>query len=228
MIIIHDKRLPEEAVKNLNKHGKCLPFYTENITYQEIAGHPDIFFFPTKNFVIVAPNTPQQFINYLKDKKIALKIGNTPIGNQKENSTCYNVVMTEHYIIHNKKYTEASILENFGNKTFIHVNQAYTRCSLLPLKNDTFITSDKGIERALSKHGLNCLHISPKEILLPGYPHGFIGGCIGVSENTVFLIGHPKHHSEGEKLESFLQDNGYNLVSLYDGTFFDGGGLFCL
>lgn len=226
MLIIHDKRLPVEAIEKLNRFGECLPFYTENITYQEIAGHPDIFLFPTENFVIVAPNTPQHFINYLKTKKIAVKMGANPIGNQKENSTCYNVVMTENYIIHHRKFTDTTILKNFENKTFIHVNQAYTRCSLLPLRHDCFITSDRGIEKTLSKYGLDYLYISPNKILLSGYPHGFIGGCMGVSENNVFLIGHPKHHPDGDKLESFLRERNYNLICLYDGQFFDGGGVF--
>lgn len=226
MIIIHDKRLPEEAINKLNEYGECLSFYSEDITYQEIAGHPDIFFFPTKDLVIVAPNTPQYFINYLENKGIILKFGNNSVGNQKENSTHYNVVMTENYIVHNKKFTDSTILENLVNKTFIHVNQAYTRCSLLPLKNDSFITSDKGIEKELSKYGLGCLYISPKEILLPGYPHGCIGGCMGIYENNIFIIGHLKHHFEGEKLEFFLREHNYNVIYLYDGKLFDGGGLF--
>jgi len=226
MLIIHDKRLPEEAIKKLNEYGECLPFYSENITYQEIAGHPDIFFFPAEESIIVAPNTPQHFINYLKKKEITTRIGNTPVGNQKKNSTCYNVVMTKNYIIHNEKYTDSSILENFTNKIFIHVNQAYTRCSLFALKNESFITSDRGIEKELSKRGLACLYISPKEIKLPGYPHGCIGGCLGIYENNVFLIGNPKHHPEGSKLEAFIRRNDYNLICLCDDQLFDGGGVF--
>jgi hypothetical protein len=76
------------------------------------------------------------------------------------------------------------------------------------------------------KYGLNCLYISPKEILLPGHLHGFIGGCMGVYKNTVFLTGNLKHHPEGKKLDSFLQERNYNIINLYDGKFFDGGGIF--
>ncbi len=200
MIIIHDKRLPEEALVTLHQYGECLAFYTENSTYEEIAGHPDIFFFPTKDYIIVAPNTPSQYIHFLKGKGFSLKTGNTAIGMKKENSTCYNVVLSNSFIIHNKNYTDISILENTKDKKFISVNQAYTRCSLMPLKNDNFITSDKGIEKELSKHGLNCCSISPQEILLPGFPYGFIGGCMGVFQDTVFIIGNLKYHSQGEKL----------------------------
>jgi hypothetical protein len=226
MIIIHDKRLPGDAIKNLEKYGERLPLYTENITYPEIAGHPDIFFFPAGKFIIAAPNTPEYYINYFKDKKIAFKFGNNPVGNRKETSACYNAAMTENYVIHNKKFTDPAILENIGHKTFIHVNQAYTRCSLLPLKNDCFITSDKGIEKELIKYGLDYLYISPEEILLPGHRHGFIGGCMGVYENSVFLTGNLNRHPDGKKLDSFLRERNYNIISLYDGKLFDGGGIF--
>ena len=226
MIIIHDKRLPEEVAGKLNKYGECMPFYSENITYEAIAGHPDIFFFPADKFVIVAPNTPRHYIDFLQNKGISLKFGNTLIGTKKDNSTCYNVVISDNYIIHNKKYTDTSIIENVCNKIFINVNQAYTRCSILPLRNDCFITSDKGIEKELSKQNINCLYISPKEILLQGFPNGFIGGCMGVYQNKVFLIGNPDFHPDGEKLKSFLYHNDYELISLYDGKFVDGGSLF--
>ncbi|MDR2085344.1 MAG: hypothetical protein LBP67_10170 [Bacteroidales bacterium] len=225
MIIIHDKRLPDEAILNLNKFGECLAFYSENITYEEIAGHPDIFFFPTKEFIIVAPNTPQCYIDFLENKNITIVTGKNYIGTKKENSTCYNVVISDNYIIHNKKFTDPAILQNIKNKIFIHVNQAYTRCSLLPLKNDCFITSDMGIEKELKKQNLNCLYISSKEILLPGFPNGFIGGCMGVYKNKVFILGNLDHHYEGDKIKSFLFENGYEIISLYNGKLFDGGSL---
>jgi hypothetical protein len=228
MLIIHDKRLPKEAIATLRQYGECLPFYTENITYEEIAGHPDIFFFPIREYIIVAPNTPSQYISFLKEKRFSLKTGNTVVGKKKENSTCYNVVLSDNYIIHNEKFTDISILENIKNKTFLHVNQAYTRCSLMPLKNDTFITSDIGIEKELSKNGLNCCYISPQEILLPGFPYGFIGGCMGVCQDTIFIIGNLDYHSQGKELRKFLFSLNYDIVELYNGKLFDGGSLLFL
>lgn len=226
MIIIHDKRLPQDAIATLQQYGECLPFYTENITYEEIAGHPDIFFFPAEDYIIAAPNTPLQYLHFLQERGISIKIGNIAIGTKQENSTCYNAVLSDNYIIHNNKFTDISILENTKDKQFIHVNQAYTRCSLMPLKNDCFVTSDKGVENELIKKKLNCFYISPKEILLPGFPYGFIGGCMGVHKNTIFLIGNPDFHSDGKRLQSFLHELDYEIVSLYNGKFFDGGSLF--
>ena len=225
MNIIHDKRLPAEAVSSLCQYGNCLPFYTEHITDESIAGHPDVFICQLKDKLIIAPNTPPPFVASLQSAGFTLEKGSTLVGKEKYNSICYNVVITDKYIIHNQKFTDRTILENTKNQKFIHINQGFARCSLLPLKDDSFLTSDKGIEKELSKHNLNCYYISPKEILLPGVQYGFIGGCMGIYQNTVFIIGNLDYHSQGKNLRTFLQSLHYEIVELYNGELFDGGGL---
>ena len=228
MIIVHDKRLPKEAIATLHQYGECLPFYTENRTYEKIAGHPDIFICPIGDKIIVAPNTPQEFITALLSVGLTLEKGTTAVGEKKQNSTAYNVVVADNYIIHNPKFTDPAILNNKGNRKFVPIKQGYARCSLLPLKNDCFLTSDRGIEKDLSKHGLNCLYISPEKIVLHGFPYGFIGGCMGIYRNLVFIIGNLDYHPQGKDLKIFLHSLQYEIVELYDGQLFDGGGLFFL
>jgi len=228
MQIIHHPHLPQEAIQALSKYGELLPFCSEDITQEAIACHPDIFLCPINDTLIVAPNTPSHFLELLSEKGISFEMGLHVIGKLKQDSAHYNVVVTERFIIHNKKYTDSAILARAGDRQFIHVNQGYTRCSLLPLKEDAFLTSDKGVAKVLQEHHLNYCYISPEEILLPSLPYGFIGGCMGVHQNQVFIIGNLKYLSEGEKVEQFLQGLGYEIVMLYDGQLFDGGSLFFL
>ena len=224
--LIHHKYLPEEAICNLSKYGELLPFHSKQITQAAIACHPDIFLCPIDDTLIVAPNTPDYFMKLLSEKRIPFETGKYAIGKLKQDSAHYNVVVTERFIIHNQKYTDPAILVRAGNRQFIHVNQGYTRCSLLPLKEDSFLTSDEGIAKVLKAHHLNCCYVSPEKILLPSLPYGFIGGCMGVWKNQVFVIGNLKYLPEGEKVTHFLQELGYEIVSLYDGKLFDGGSLF--
>lgn len=225
MLIIHDVRLPESLIQTLNHLGSCIAFNSKGITYEAIAGHPDIFFCWIKDTLVVAPNTLEEYMQGLKEYKITYKIGFTPVGEQKYNSTAYNAVVTDNYIIHNRNYTDKSILEQQGNRKYIHVNQAYTRCSLLPLGKDSFLTSDQGIAKTLSKYGLNSCCVSPKGILLQGYKNGFIGGCMGVYGNKVLVCGHLDYHLEGEKIRAFLHGLGYEIIELYKGPLIDGGSL---
>jgi len=226
MIIIHDSRLPEAAIINLHKYGEYLPFITENITQNAIAGHPDIFFCPVDEKMIVAPNIPAVYIDFLLEKKVDYVTGKTIVGNQKQNTTPYNAVITDKYVIHNSRFTDVSILEATKNKIFIDVKQGFTRCSLMPLKDDNFLVSDKGIEKKLQEYELNCHFFSPEEIILPGLTYGLIGGCMGAYQNKVFIIGRLKYHSDGDKTKLLLRNLNYEIVELYDGKLFDGGSLF--
>ena len=226
MIIIHDSRLPPEAINNLQKHGERLPFFTENITQNAIAGHPDIFFCPIDEKMIVAPNIPAVYMDFLHKHKVDFIAGKTIVGNRKQNTMPYNAVITDKYVIHNSRFTDASILEATKNKKFIDVKQGFTRCSLMPLKDDNFLVSDKGIEKKLQEYGLNCHYFSPEEIILPGFPYGFIGGCMGAYKNKIFIIGSLKYHSDGAETERLLKRLNYEIVELYDGKLFDCGSIF--
>lgn len=99
----------------------------------------------------------------------------------------YNAVCTGKYFIHNLQYTDPDLLAAAEAKaaadstilTKIHVKQGYTRCSLLPVDDRSFITSDAGIAKTLAVHDTDVLLIHPGHIYLPGFEYGFIGGTGG-------------------------------------------------
>jgi hypothetical protein len=117
------------------------------------------------------------------------------------------------------------VTRTFDDYIPVHVDQGYCRCNLLPLKNDHFITSDEGIYKVLKRHTDHILKVTTNGIILEGHKHGFFGGCCGVFEDKVFLIGSLKHYEDGGKVEDFLKNLGYEIVELYDGPLFDGGGI---
>ncbi|MCF8296239.1 MAG: hypothetical protein K9J13_01725 [Saprospiraceae bacterium] len=225
MIIIADKKIPEEAKISLSNFGELIELSTSNITYEAISGHSDVFFCKTKNNLIVAPNLPKNYLQILKERKIPFAFGNENVQSKYPTTALYNAVVTENYLIHNIKITDKVILENTKELKQIHVKQAYTRCNLLPLKNDSFITSDKGIYQTLVKENLNVLFVSPKGILLEAFENGFFGGACGLCDNKVFIIGSLKYFPEGEKARAFLNKLNYEIIELYDGPLIDGGSL---
>jgi len=58
MLIITDKKIPEQAKINLSKYGEHILLETSKITDESISGHPDVFFCKTLKKLIIAPNTP--------------------------------------------------------------------------------------------------------------------------------------------------------------------------
>jgi len=223
MLIFIDIKIPSEAKKKLSAYGTLVEFFTTDIVYDAISGHPDIFFCQTPHDLIVAPNTPITFIKILREHKIKFKMGKLSVGKKYPETARYNAVVTDKFLIHHNEIADEVIQLQNSKLKMIQVMQAYTRCNLLPLKNNHFINSDKGIHKALNDKNCKVLYISPDSIVLPGFDHGFFGGACGICENKVFIIGNLKHFSDGEKVRNLLSELHYEIIELCDGPLFDGG-----
>ena len=146
--IIADSRMPEEAKKNLKKLGDVLFLNPTEITYKSISAHPDIFFFQAEDGLIYAPNAPKRIVKELKKRKIKLTEGKKEVGKKYPETVPYNAVGIGDTLIHNLKHTDSTILSLYKNH--INVNQGYTRCNLVALNENCFITSDEGIFNAVN------------------------------------------------------------------------------
>jgi len=228
MLIIIDARIPEEAKNNLKKIGLVYELQSKDIVYDSIMGHPDIFLFQMTDLVILAPNAPLSLKKALKKERITFLRGKSKLSNKFPETVFYNAVYTKNFIIHKKGLSDSCILHETEKKEFIDVSQAYTRCNLIELPDGSFITSDKGIEKTLSEKGLEVHYFTSDDVLLQGQAHGFIGGCLGVLNDTVYIIGHLDFYQEGKRLRQLILEKGLNLVALYNGPLIDGGGLFFL
>lgn len=225
MQILIDKKIPEQAKKSLLSFGEIIELETEGICYEAISGHPDIFFSQICNQLIVAPNLPASYKKLLQQKNVSYLEGDLAVGKKYPDSSRYNVVATEKYLIHNFRNTDSNITDAAEDQDLIHVDQGYTRCNLVALKNDRFITSDKGIEKMLKRYDLDILYVNPEGIQLPGHKNGFIGGCVGVLNDQIFIIGSVANYVWADEFKNHLTKWGYEIVELYDGPLFDGGGV---
>ncbi len=226
--IISNKDIPQKAMAKLKDFGIVLPFETSKITYTAISNHPDVFLCQCDNQLILAPNTPIKFQRLLSDNNIYYELGDNNVGNIYPQTAKYNAVITDKYLIHNLKITDSKILDICTNKNAIHINQAYARCNLLPLKDNSFITSDKGIYNNLTHEKLNILFVKPNGIVLPNYNYGFFGGACGIHENNIWILGSLNNYNEGKKVADFLNNLGYNIIELFDGPLYDCGSLFII
>ncbi|MEG2071401.1 MAG: hypothetical protein RR034_08525, partial [Bacteroidales bacterium] len=95
ILIFHDARLPQEAIRKLHDYGQGIPFLTHQLTYDPMAGHPDLFFCQIEQQWIVAPNLPINYRMILEQNNIDYVIGNKAVGPLTVNSTQYNVVISD-------------------------------------------------------------------------------------------------------------------------------------
>lgn len=223
MLIIVDVRAPEEAKENLKRYGEMVEFETSGITYDAISGHPDVFMCRVGEELVVAPNIAERFIE-TGNLKLEIRTGRLDVGREYPESARYNAVVTDDLIIHNLDISDPELLMMTWDRQQVHVPQGYSRCNLLPLKNNHFITSDKGIEKNL-KEIATLLYVDSQEILLPGFEHGFFGGACGVFEDNVFVMGTLEKISQGKEIHSFLTNLNYEVIELYDGPLFDVGSI---
>ncbi len=225
---IIDARAPQMAINLLAQEFTVVPFRTQGITYEAISCHPDVFLFQYNGKLIVAPNIPQEYKDFFQNNNIDYSEGSTTIDETLHNSVAYNCVATSEFLFHKNGMTDLKILQHCNSKHFICLPQAYARCSMIALNNRAIITSDKGIAHALEQHKFDVCYIDPHEIMLPPYPYGFIGGCMGIRGTTIYIIGSLSHISNGEKLRQFAKKHEYTVVELYSGKLYDGGGIFFL
>ncbi|HOP50312.1 MAG TPA: hypothetical protein PK887_06790 [Ignavibacteriales bacterium] len=222
MIAIIDKRVSATIKNNLKKYAEVIEFQTDNITYNSISGHPDIFFTKVDKNLYIPLNLPESYVKILEEHKISYNIVNQKVGIKYPQSAILNIATNEKYIFHNEKITPKEIIENNKEKKFISVKQGYTRCSLIPLP-DLYITSDMGVYNQLLNNNLKVIYVTNENIIIEDYDKGFIGGTTGIIGNIIFFTGSLKHYSWGEKLRKYIEQQNFEIIELSNEKLLDCG-----
>ena len=216
MLILCDRKMPEAAMSKLSGYGEIAKFTTEGITYEAISGHPDIFFCKTPGGLIVAPNLPAKYFKLLTENSIPFVKGLSPVGLAYPESARYNSLVTEKYIFQNPETADLSIAKLNPRLEIISVKQGYVQCNLIDLANDSFITSDRGIEKSLKQHNLEVHFVNPSCVQLDGFEHGFFGGACGIHGNTLFICGSMHYFKNRKEIENSASAAGIKIVELHN------------
>ncbi|MBE6614288.1 MAG: hypothetical protein E7631_03185 [Ruminococcaceae bacterium] len=107
--------------------------------------------------------------------------------------------------------------------TPVHIRQGYAGCSGLTAGN-VILTADPSLTKAALTCGINVIPVPDKNILLPGYDHGFFGGCGGVCGDEILLCGTPNPAEYAAPIHS-LALLGKSILPLSDAPLLDCGGI---
>lgn len=226
-LAVVDARSDEGIVERLHDFAEeVFLFRSEGITYESISCHPDIFIYQNHDDVVLASNTPQPLLDKLQTLNIPYRLGNSSIGEVLRNSCYYNCVATDHAFFHREGFSDEVVLTLNKPKRVVSLPQSYTRCSMLALNNESFITSDAGIAKVLRREGYEVFFFDPRDIHIPVHAYGFLGGTCGKLGNQLLFMGNPLRHKDGAALCRFVEAHGVEVVALSDGYLYDGGGLF--
>ncbi len=225
-VIIASSLMPEDARCSLSAMGEVLWIEPHENIYHSISTHPDIFFLQyDNNKVVFAPNARSGYIAWLHKAGIKMTKGKIAVGNSHPETTHYNACATRNVLIHSLKHTDARILDIYKDKTKIDVKQSYTRCNLLALNDNAYVTSDEGIKRELEQRGFDVLYVDPHQVRLEGHEYGFFPGCCGVWRKQLVVCGSTQSMKEKKELDSFVNRNGFVLNELYSGELVDLGSI---
>lgn len=167
---------------------------TEGIVSEPLSNHPDIFMcrlgVSEDSELVVCEESRREILGPVYPDDIK-----------------FNAACTGKYFIHNLKFTApelAKAAEEHG-MIMVDVKQGYAKCSTVTVDEDSIITYDHGIAEKCRSLGMNVLEISPKNILLPGYDTGFIGGTSGRIGDTVVFNGNLAAHPDFDAIKSFIE-----------------------
>lgn len=228
-----DYRTTIEELRNLHKL-KLEPIIVPKtpLVYEAINGHVDIqlnILSKKDKLVIVSKDINKNFLSSLKDKKINYLLSHNSLGFKYPDDIILNGLILENFFIHNLNFTDKALLESQKSKKNIHVKQGYTKCSILPIREDSIITSDKNIAKELLNYNFNVLLIPSGDILLPTLNYGFIGGTGGmISENKIAFFGELSNYAYGKDIYSFLYRLDVEPIYLRKGKLIDRGSLLTL
>lgn len=201
--------------------------------YEAIDGHPDIQLNILKNNsenkIIIQKDIPDSFKKILEANSINYILSKSSLSNTYPYDIILNSLILDNYFIHSLKYTDENLLKSQSLKVHINVPQGYTKCSILPIRENALITSDKGIFNILKNYNFDILLLPPGDILLPNLNYGFIGGVGGmISNNKMAFFGNLDYYKWGNEIKDFLSK--YDVVPIYlrNGKLIDRGSLLVL
>ena len=228
MICFVDYRTTEEEInslKNLNYDVIKIP--KDNNLYEAINGHTDIQLnILNRHTIIVNKNINLSFKELLKTKNINFIESDSTLSFKYPSNISLNAYITDNYLVHNLKFTDRKILDYCKNKKIIHVNQGYTKCSILPLREKAIITNDTGIYNTLKSENFDILLLPFGDIELSGFNYGFIGGVGGmISNDSMAFFGSLDNYAFGNEVKKFLYKYDIKPIYLSNTKLIDRGSL---
>ncbi len=219
MIILTSKKIPESVLAYFDQ----TVFLPDNPKIEsKVAFHTDLSVFSFGDTLICAP--------YLFEF-LSRKIQNISVICGSESYSpypyeiAYNAALVGNKLLCKTEYTCKIILEKCLERgiTPVNVSQGYAKCSTVVVNDNSVITSDRSIQKATEKEGINALFVSNEGVFLDGYPNGFIGGASVVTDKEVIFIGNISCSPDVQKIIDFVETNGKKVVSFPEEKLYDIG-----
>jgi len=226
--VIASKILPSDIVYELKALGiECLQLWENPLISNETKYHPDMMFYKlTTGELLCSDKTP--LVHKLDTFVKLLHSQSTPRDGYPMDCI-FNCFFAKNCLFCGDS-TASEIIEDAlkAGLDICRVKQGYAACSTVKITDKAFISSDKGIVKALISKGNDALLVSNNGILLNGYSNGFIGGCALTTESYIAFTGNVEKHGDYNNIKSFISNYNKRIISLSKNTLYDYGGFILL
>ena len=231
---IHSPYLPENKVSvfiadcNIDGATVIRPASVDVLT-ESMRRHADLsIVVVSENKVVCAPETYAYYKEALSPYGFEVISGKKRVGSHYPDDCAYNVCIVGKKCFLNKNVCDDLLLDILISEGFeiIEVKQGYTKCSISPIDENSFITGDYAIAREGEKRGMEVLLIENEGIMLPPYKNGFWGGSCGMGDkNTLIVNGDISTLPSGDKIREFLDSKNIKIQKSKEGEIIDIGSI---
>ena len=182
----------------------------------------------SKKKAVCPPESYAYYRNVLSPFGFEIIEGKTSLGRHYPDDSAYNVGIVGKKCFLNKKICDEKLYEALVllGYELIEVKQGYTKCSICPINENSFITGDVSIANAGRNAGMEVLLITNDNISLSGFSNGFFGGSTGMgSRNELLINGNIDTLPDRDAIKEFLAEKNIQLKNLTEGEVTDIGSI---
>ena len=237
MLAVFDHRTPLAAEQALKAHGiATLRLPAHPYLPAPVAAHGDMVLYFGKEKILCT----QAYARVAKEELECIALHcQRPICMVEEEvfpsyptDILFNAAVVGEDLFCFSEHTAGAILREFLPDRIHTVRQGYAKCSVLPVGPRAFLTQDPTLAKAGRALGMNVLELAANEILLPGYDHGFWGGCASYAPyhalKELYFCGDIHRHPKGQEIQAFCNAHGRIPVALGAFPLTDVGTIFMI
>lgn len=229
-ICVISQNVPAYMIHKLERHFDVVKLPPDTSIAPPVSSHPDMLLSLIGSRLIFPKSYYSDYPSVID--KIISECGFDPIPSDAVRSAEYpfdvslNATVVDNFVICRESSSAHELLSAARELGYpiVNVRQGYAGCSCI-VAGDVLITSDNGIATASEKLGIESLYVSNKGISLPEYDVGFIGGCGGFYNGTLYFLGNIDSVECSDTIRKFASEKGITIVCLSDSQLTDYGGI---
>lgn len=222
--------IPNEIHDKLSDRFHVITLPPDNMLAKPVRCHPDMICSIVDKNIIFPTNYAEKNLNVIDEIKLvsgySVILTDSLRGENYPLDVGLNSAIGCDFIICRKKSTDSKLLEiaNNSGKYVLNVSQGYAGCSCI-VANNSVLTSDKGIFNILMRENIDVELCDNTGIVLPGYDVGFIGGCGGYFDGSIYFFGNFDLLECASAIREFAAKHSLDICKLSNAPLTDYGGL---